>query len=54
MLDTGIQETLRQMEARVGRSRMVAKLRGGARMFEWRAAEAWGNIGQRILLKAYI
>ena len=46
--DTGIRETLRQMEARgARRSRMVAKIAGGARMFEVAGGGSLGNIGQR-------
>ena len=41
-------ETLRQMEARgARRSRMVAKIAGGARMFEVAGGGSLGNIGQR-------
>ena len=44
--DTGIRETLRQMEAKgASRARITAKLAGGAKMFETGAA--LGNIGQR-------
>ena len=46
--DTGIAETLRQMEAKGGaRSRIVAKIAGGARMFEVAGGGNLGNIGQR-------
>ena len=46
--DTGIRETLRQLEARGARkSRMVAKIAGGAKMFEVSGGSALGNIGQR-------
>ena len=46
--DTGIRETLRQMEARgARRGRMVAKIAGGARMFEVAGGGSLGNIGQR-------
>ena len=45
--DTGIRETLRQMEAKgARRSRMTAKIAGGAKMFEV-SGGALGNIGQR-------
>mgnify|MGYP002447920321 CR=1 FL=1 len=45
--DTGIRETLRQMEARgARRSRMVAKI---AVCLRWRAAEAWEISGSGIL-----
>lgn len=48
--DTGIRETLRQMEARgARRSRMVAKIAGGAVCLRWRAAEAWEISGSGIL-----
>ena len=46
--DTGITETLRQMEAQGGaRSRIVAKIAGGAKMFEVAGGGSLGNIGQR-------
>lgn len=45
--DTGIKETLRQMEAKgASRSRMTVKIVGGAKMFEVSGA-GLGNIGQR-------
>ena len=45
--DTGITETLRQMEARgASRSRITAKIAGGAKMFEI-SGGSFGNIGQR-------
>lgn len=45
--DTGIRETLKQMEARgARRNRVVAKLAGGAKMFEITGGNL-GNIGQR-------
>lgn len=45
--DTGICETLHRMEAQGGsRARIVAKIAGGARMFET-AGGSLGNIGQR-------
>lgn len=45
--DTGIRETLKQMEAKGAvRSRIVAKIAGGAKMFEVNGG-ALGNIGQR-------
>ncbi|MCI8525581.1 MAG: chemotaxis protein CheD [Oscillospiraceae bacterium] len=45
--DTGIRETLRMMEARgAKRSRITAKLAGGAKMFEINGGNM-GNIGQR-------
>ena len=44
--DTGLRETLRQMEAMgAKRPRITAKIAGGAKMFETGAA--LGNIGQR-------
>lgn len=46
-VDTGLRETLRQMEAKgASRSRITAKIAGGARMFEVTGG-AIGNIGQR-------
>jgi len=45
--DTGIRETLKQMEAKGAlRSRITAKIAGGAKMFEI-GGGALGNIGQR-------
>lgn len=45
--DTGIRETLKQMEAQGAlRSRITAKIAGGAKMFETNGS-ALGNIGQR-------
>ena len=45
--DTGIRETLKQMEAKgANRSRITAKIAGGAKMFEDNGG-AMGNIGQR-------
>ncbi len=45
--DTGLRETLRQMEAKgASRSRITAKIAGGARMFEVTGGSL-GNIGQR-------
>ncbi len=45
--DTGIKETLRQMEAKgASRSRMTVKIAGGAKMFEV-SGSGLGNIGQR-------
>ena len=45
--DTGLRETLRQMEAKgASRSRITAKIAGGAKMFEV-GGGALGNIGQR-------
>lgn len=46
--DTGIKETLRQMEAKgAKRSRITAKIAGGAKMFEVSGASAIGNVGLR-------
>ena len=46
--DTGIRETLRQMEGRgAARPRIVAKIAGGARMFEVTGGGSLGNIGMR-------
>ena len=46
--DTGIRETLRQMEAKgASRSRMTVKIAGGAKMFEISGNADFGNIGQR-------
>ena len=45
--DTGIRETLKQMEAKgASRARIVAKIAGGAKMFEV-SGGSLGNIGQR-------
>ena len=45
--DTGIRETLRQMEAKgASRSRITAKIAGGAKMFDVNGG-SMGNIGQR-------
>ena len=45
--DTGIRETLKQMEAHgASRSRITAKIAGGAKMFE-DSGGSLGNIGQR-------
>lgn len=45
--DTGIRETLKQMEAHgASRSRITAKIAGGAKMFEV-SSGGLGNIGQR-------
>lgn len=45
--DTGIRETLKQMEAKgAKRARIVAKIAGGASMFQV-SGSALGNIGQR-------
>ena len=45
--DTGIRETVKMMEAKgADRSRLTAKIAGGARMFEL-SGGSLGNIGQR-------
>lgn len=46
--DTGITELVRQMEAMgVPRRRIVAKIAGGARMFEVSGTTSVGNIGEK-------
>ncbi len=46
--DTGIRETIRKMEAfGAVRARLVAKIAGGARMFDIPDKSALGNIGDR-------
>lgn len=46
--DTGIRETLKQMESRgARRSRISAKVAGGAKMFAVPGGGSLGNIGQR-------
>ena len=46
--DTGIRETIRLMEAKGAlRSRITAKIAGGAKMFSVSGGGALGNIGQR-------
>ncbi len=46
--DTGIRETLKAMEGRgAKRSRITAKIAGGAKMFEVSGNSSLGNIGQR-------
>ncbi len=46
--DTGIRETLKQMQAKgASKARMVAKIAGGASMFEVSGNSSLGNIGQR-------
>lgn len=45
--DTGIRETLKSMQSKgASKSRIVAKIAGGAKMFEVNS-ESFGNIGQR-------
>ena len=46
--DTGIRETLRQMEGKgARRGRIVVKIAGGAKMFDVPGGGSLGNIGQR-------
>lgn len=46
--DTGISEMIKQMEYLGGlRSRMIAKIAGGAKMFEIKGSSIVGNIGER-------
>ena len=46
--DTGIRETLRQVEGKgARRSRIVVKIAGGAKMFDVPGGGSLGNIGQR-------
>ena len=46
--DTGIRETLRQMEGKGAlRGRIVVKIAGGAKMFDVPGGGSLGNIGQR-------
>lgn len=46
--DTGIEETLRKMEVfGAVRSRIVAKIAGGAKMFDIPDSSSLGNIGER-------
>ena len=46
--DTGIRETLRQMEGKgAQRGRIVVKIAGGAKMFDVPGGGSLGNIGQR-------
>ena len=46
--DTGIRETLKQMEAKgASRARITAKIAGGAMMFKDGGSSSLGNIGQR-------
>ena len=51
--DTGITEMIKQMELLGGlRPRMVAKIAGGARMFEIKGSSTIGNIGERNIAAA--
>ena len=53
--DTGIRETLRQMVEHGGMpSRIVAKMAGGARMFDVPGSGNLGNIGQRNIESAHL
>ena len=53
--DTGIRETLRRMELQgAKRSRIVAKIAGGARMFDTPGCGSLGNIGQRNIESAHM
>ena len=46
--DTGITEMVRKMELLGGmKLRMIAKIAGGAKMFEIKGSSAFGNIGER-------
>lgn len=46
--DSGITETLRKLNVLGGRNnRMVAKIAGGAKMFDLKGADNFGNIGLR-------
>lgn len=52
--DTGIRETLRQMEAKgAKRNRITAKIAGGAKMFDT-GSSSLGNIGQRNIESVHI
>ncbi|MFV0464743.1 MAG: chemotaxis protein CheD [Lachnospiraceae bacterium] len=51
--DTGIEELIRRMTDRgAGRKRLVAKIAGGAKMFEVSRTSSIGNIGERNMLAA--
>lgn len=53
--DTGIRETLRQMEGQGAmRTRIVAKMAGGAKMFDVPGGGNLGNIGQRNIESAHM
>ena len=53
--DTGIRETLRQMEEQGAmRGRIVAKMAGGAKMFDVPGGGRLGNIGQRNIESAHM
>lgn len=51
--DTGIVEMVRQMEYLGGlKSRMIAKIAGGAKMFDIKGSSKIGNIGERNIASA--
>ncbi len=51
--DTGITEMVRQMGYLGGRkNRMIAKIAGGAKMFDIKGSSSIGNIGERNILAA--
>ncbi len=53
--DTGIRETLRKMEEQGAmRSQIVAKIAGGAKMFDVPGSGNLGNIGQRNIESAHL
>lgn len=53
--DTGIRETLKKMEERGAlRSRITAKIAGGAKMFEVSGNGGLGNIGQRNIESVHV
>ena len=53
--DTGIRETLRQMEGKgARRGRIVVKIAGGAKMFDVPGGGSLGNIGQRNIESVHI
>lgn len=53
--DTGIRETLKKMEEQGAlRTRIVAKMAGGAKMFDVPGGGSLGNIGQRNIESAHL
>lgn len=53
--DTGIRETLKMMESLgASRSRITAKIAGGAKMFEISGGGSLGNVGQRNIESVYM
>lgn len=53
--DTGIRETIKKMEERGAlRSRITAKIAGGAKMFEVSGNGGLGNIGQRNIESVHV